>query len=67
LLKPETSGVGLTVMNKLTGVPSQPRLVGVTVMVAVIAALVVLVAVKEDMSPVPLAARPIEGSLFVQL
>jgi hypothetical protein len=41
--------------------------VGVTVIVAVTAVLVKLVAVKEAMLPVPLAARPIDGALFVQL
>ena len=40
---------------------------GVTVMVETIAALVVLVVVKEAMSPVPLAARPVAVLLFVQL
>ena len=41
--------------------------VGVTVIVAVIGALVVLVVVNEAISPVPLAARPIAVLLFVQL
>ena len=41
--------------------------VGVTVIVAVIVALVVLVAVNEEILPVPLAARPIAVLLFVQL
>ena len=41
--------------------------VGVTVIVAVIGALVVLVVMNEAISPVPLAARPIAVLLFVQL
>ena len=64
------SGVGLTVMVKLTGVPLQLTLLvytGVTVIVAVTGALLVLVAVKLAILPVPLAARPMDGSLLVQL
>jgi hypothetical protein len=41
--------------------------VGVTIIVAVTGAVVALVAVKAGILPVPLAARPIEGVLFVQL
>ena len=41
--------------------------VGVTVIVAVIGALVVLVVVNEAISPVPLAARPIAVLLLVQV
>jgi hypothetical protein len=37
------------------------------VIVAVTGALVKLIAVKEAIFPVPLAANPIDGSLFVQL
>ena len=40
---------------------------GITVMVAVMGALVVFIAVKDAILPVPLAARPIDGVLFVQL
>lgn len=36
-------------------------------MVAVMGVLPVLVAVKEAILPVPLAARPMDGLLFVQL
>ena len=64
------SGVGFTVMVKLTGVPLQltPLVyTGVTVIVAVTGVLVALVAVKLAMLPVPLAARPMDGSLLVQL
>ena len=66
LLTVLTVGVGLTVIVKLVDVPAQLRLVGVTVMVAVTGALVLLVAVNEAMSPEPLAARPMLVLLFVQ-
>ena len=67
-----TVAVGFTVMVKEAGVPVQeaPLLAytGVTVMVAVTGAVPVLTAVKEGMVlPEPLAARPMEGVLFVQL
>jgi hypothetical protein len=62
-----TTAVGLTVMVNVTDVPGQPAATGVTVIVAVTGALVVLVAVKLGMLPVPDAARPILGVLFVQL
>lgn len=62
-----TDGVGLTVMVKLTGKPPQPVEVGVTVMVAVIGAVVVLVATKLGILPVPDAPRPMAVLLLVQL
>ena len=62
-----TAGVGFTVMVKLTGAPPQPVDVGVTVMVAVIGALVLLVAVKAGILPVPAAANPMAVLLLVQL
>ena len=62
-----TIGVGFTVMVKLTGKPGQIPKVGVTVMVAVIGPLVALVVTNGSISPVPLAARPMAGLLFVQL
>ena len=40
---------------------------GVTLIVAVRVALPILVAVKVPMFPVPLAGKPIEGWLLVQL
>lgn len=49
------------------GVPSQAFANGVTVIVATIIALVVFTGVKEAIFPVPVAARPIVGSLFVQV
>jgi len=66
-----TVGMGLTVMVNKVGVPVQvtPELVkeGVTVMVAVTGALVVLLAVKAAMSPEPVAASPMEISELIQL
>ena len=61
-----TVGVGFTVIVNITGVPAQPAALGVAVIVAVTGVLPVLVAVKEAMSPFPLAARPILGSELVQ-
>jgi hypothetical protein len=65
-----TVGVGLIVMVYVDGGPGQlagAALVGVTVIVAVIGAVVVFVPVKELMSPVPLAGIPIAVLEFVQL
>jgi len=47
--------------------PPGMLMLGVTVIVAVTGTNVGLVAVNAGISPVPLAARPIEGSLFVQV
>ena len=59
-----TVAVGFTTIVKLLGVPTHvtPPLVklGVTVTVAVTGVVPVLMAVNEEMLPVPLAARPIE-------
>jgi hypothetical protein len=49
------------------GVPEHPFAVGVIVMVAEIGAVVVLVAVNDEMFPDPLAANPIAELLFVQV
>ena len=66
-----TVGLGFTVMIKFCGVPLQvaPALVydGVTVIVAVIAVVPALVAVKLGMLPDPLAPKPIAVLLFDQL
>jgi hypothetical protein len=66
-----TVAVGFTVMVNVIDVPTQltPAFVyvGVTTMVAVIGAVVALVATKEPILPVPLAAKPIEGVLLTQL
>ena len=62
---------GFTVMVKVVAVPVQvvPLVVsvGVTTIMAVTGALPVFTAVNEAILPVPLAARPIDGVLFVQL
>ena len=64
-------GTGFTVMVIDAEVPVQvrPALVnsGVTVMVALTGALVVLATVKDVMSPVPLAASPMEVFELTQL
>lgn len=66
-----TDGVGFTVMVKLIAGPVQvtPPAVntGVTVIVATTGALVILVAVKLPILPVPLAASPMLVVLLVQL
>ena len=62
-----TIGAGLTVMVKDSGVPGQPLIVGVTVIVPLIAVFPALVAVNEAIFPVPLAANPIAVLSFVQL
>ena len=54
-------------MVNICGVPGQPAADGVTVIVAVTGALVKLIAVNDAISPLPLAARPMEGLLLVQL
>lgn len=65
-----TTGIGFTVMVNITGVPEQvtPPLVkvGVTVMVAVIGAPVLLVATKLIL-PVPVAPSPMSILLLAQL
>ena len=48
-----------------TGVPVQPLAAGVTVIVAITGTVPVLVAVKEAILPVPLAASPMEVVLLV--
>jgi len=66
-----TVGLGFTVMVKVVEAPVQvtPAFVkeGVTVMVATTGAVPAFRVVNEAMLPVPLAARPIAGVLFVQL
>ena len=66
-----TVGTGFTVMVNIVGVPVQvtaPLVYeGVTVIVAVTGTAVALVAVNEPIFPVPLAARPMDGVLLIQL
>ena len=67
LLKEDTTGVGLTVMVNICDAPVQLFADGVTVIVAVFIEAVAFVAVNAAMLPEPLAPRPIDASLFVQL
>ena len=60
-------GEGLTVMVNVSGMPGQPAADGVTVIVAVTGALLVLIAVNAGIFPLPEAAKPIDVLLFVQL
>ncbi len=60
-----TEGVGFTVIEKLTGLPTQPVALGTTVMLAVTGVMPVLIAVNEGISPLPLPAKPIEVLSFV--
>ena len=61
----------MTVIVKVSSSPSQTTPpfsnVGVTVMVATTGVLIVLVAVKARISPLPLPKRPILGVLFVHV
>lgn len=59
-----TVGVGFTVIVKVLGVPGQPLAVGVTVIVATTGLVPLLVAVKEEIFPLPLAPKPMDGVLF---
>lgn len=60
------SGDGLTVIVKISGIPMQELAEGVIEMVAETGAVLVFVAVKDAMFPVPFVGNPIEGSLFAQ-
>ena len=60
-------GVGLTTIVNVRAVPLHVLETGVTIMTAVTGALVLFMAVKALIVPEPLAARPIEVVLFVQL
>ena len=62
-----TLGVGFTVIVKLCAGPLHPLAKGSTTMPATTTAFVLLIAVKEGISPVPFAAKPIAGLLFIQL
>ena len=59
-----TVAVGLTVIVNDNGVPTHPFAVGVTVIVAMTGVVPALVAVKDGIFPVPLAASPIDGVLL---
>ncbi len=67
-----TAGIGFTVIVKVIGVPvhTAPTLgevTGVTVMVAVTGVVPLFCAVNEGILPLPAAAKPMDGVLFVQL
>ena len=61
-----TEGVGLTLMVKVIGSPSQIPKYGVTVIVAIFGTTELFVAEKDGISPFPEAPNPMEGSEFVQ-
>ncbi len=61
------TGIGLTVIVKLCVVPVQMPLDGVIVIVASTGTPLGLSAVKDAISPTPLAGKPIDGVSFVQL
>ena len=62
-----TVGVGFTVIVNVFGIPVHPLAVGVTLMVATTATEPVFTTSNETMVPLPFAARPMEGWLFVQV
>ena len=62
-----TEGVGFTVMLNVLDGPGHVSAVGITVIVATTVDEVALTAVNDTISPVPLAASPIDVVLFVQL
>lgn len=64
---PVIVGLGLTIKLKVVIAPIQAPSVGVTVMVAIIGDSPTHVAVNAGKLPIPLAAKPFRGSLFVQV
>ena len=62
-----TAAIGLTVIVKTFAGLAQPNTFADTVIVAVIGCVVLLIAVKDGISPIPLAANPIPVLLFAQL
>ena len=60
-------GVGFTVIVNVCGVPVHGPNTGVTVIVAVMGSAVALVAVNDAILPLPLAAKPMDVLLLVQL
>jgi hypothetical protein len=62
-----TFAFGVTVMVNIFAVPGQLAVEGVTVIVAVTGVLPGLMPMKAGIFPVPLAPKPIEVLLFVQL
>ncbi len=66
-IPPVMVGLGLTIKLNVVIAPIHAPRVGVTVMVAIIGVSPMQVAVNAGISPMPFAAKPIEGSLFVQV
>ena len=62
-----TLGLGFTVIEKFCVGPRQVSATGVTVMVATTGDDVALAVVKGVIFPVPFAANPMDGVLFIQL
>lgn len=60
-----TLGVAYTTIEKVVELPGQVPFKGVTTIVAITGALVVLFAVNDGILPLPLVGRPIDGSSFV--
>jgi hypothetical protein len=58
------SAVGFTVIVKVSVGPSQPSKLGVTTIVAVIGSVPLFTALKEAMSPLPVAAKPMDAVSF---
>jgi hypothetical protein len=62
-----TAGVGLNVIVKFCGRPTQLLAEGVTETVATTGLLVALIAVKEDILPAPLRPRPMDDVVLFQV
>jgi hypothetical protein len=60
-------GEASTVIVNNTGKPAQPFEIGVTVIVAITDVDPLFKAVNDPMLPIPLAAKPIAGVLFVHV
>jgi hypothetical protein len=61
------AALGLTLIVKVADGPGQPLAVGVTIIVAIAAVSIGLVAVNEAIFPAPVAGRPMDVLLLVQL
>ena len=64
---PKTVGIGLTVIEKLEPEPEHPLSDGITLMFPTIWEKVELLTIKDPISPIPLAPRPMFVLSFVQL
>ena len=61
------SGVGFTVIANILAGPGQPFTIGLTIILAITGTPVLLIALNDAILPQPLAAKPIEVLLLVQL